>query len=71
MNEIVESLKHIWWNGASIPVRDDTNLFVELKNLITEGSKFAKDSSRVKSLGRDEYLKRKGFDGLFDISKCR
>ena len=70
-HDIVETLKQIWWNGASIPVREDKVLFMDVKNLITKGSEFVKDSSRVKSLGRDEYLKRKGFDVILDISKCR
>ena len=69
---IVENLKQIWWIGASIPVRKEDNvIFIDVKNLITKGSEFAKDSSSVKSLGKDEYLKRKGFDVILDISKCR
>ena len=71
INELIESLKNIWWNGASIPVRDDRNLFVETKNLIDKGADFAKDSKTWKSIGKEEYLKRKGFDRIFDISKCR
>ena len=71
IHEIVENLKQIWFIGASIPVRDDEVLFIDVKNLITKGSEFSKDLSRVKSLGRDEYLKRKGFDVILDISKCR
>ena len=70
-HDIVDNLKQIWWIGASIPVREDKALFMDVKNLITKGSEFVKDSSRVKSLGRDEYLKRKGFDVILDISNCR
>ena len=72
VNDLVENLKLIWWNGASIPVRDDKNLFLDVKNLVLEpGSKFVKDSSRIKKIGKEEYLKRKGFDKILDISKCR
>ena len=71
INELVENLKTIWWNGASIPVRDDRNLFVETKNLIDKGADFGKDSKTWKSIGKEEYLKRKGFDKIFDISRCR
>ena len=71
IHELIENLKEIWWNGASIPVRDDKNLFVDVKNMLTEGSQFSKDLTRAISLGKDEYLKRKGFDKILDISKCR
>ena len=71
VHEIVENLKQIWWIGASIPVREDEVLFIDVKNLITKGSELAKNSSSVKSLGRDEFLKRKGFDVILDISRCR
>ena len=70
-NEIIEDLKNIWWNGASIPVRDDTNLFVEVKKLIKESAKLSKSLSTAKKMGKDEYLKSKGYDRVFDISKCR
>ena len=69
--QIIENLKQIWWNGASIPVRDDTNLFVEVKKLIIESAKLSKSLSTAKKMGRDEFLKSKGYDRIFDISKCR
>ena len=71
ITELYQDLKLIWRNGASIPVRDDKNLFVEVKNLIDKGADFAKDSKTWKSIGKEEYLKRKGFDKIFDISRCR
>ena len=71
IHELVANLKDIWWNRASIPVRDDTNLFVDVKNLITEGSELSKNVSRARSVGKAEYLKTKGFDKILDISKCR
>ena len=70
-HQIVKDLKQIWWNRASIPVRDDLNLFVAVKNLITAGSKFSKSPTTVQKMGKDEFLKSKGFDKILDISKCR
>ena len=71
INDLVESLKHIWWTKASIPVREDRVIFVDIKNMLIEGSNFNKDQKSIKIMGKDEYLKRKGFDKILDISKCR
>ena len=69
--EITLDLKKVWWTEASIPVKEDKNIQEDVKNLIEKGSKFGKDISQVKSIGRDEFFKRKGFDKILDISKCR
>ena len=72
VNDLVESLKHIWWTKASIPVREDRHIFSDVKKVVTEAKKCAKDSSSIKTAGqREEYLKRKGFDRILDISLCR
>ena len=72
VHQIIENLKQIWWNGASIPVRDDQITFTELKKKLTiEAPKFSKSLSTAKKMGKDEFLKSKGYDRIFDISKCR
>ena len=71
VNDLVKCLIEVWWNKASIPVRDYDNIFVDVKNLIQEGSELSKSMSQFKKLGREEFLKRKGFDKIVDISKCR
>ena len=71
VHDLVECLKEIWWKKASIPVRDDLNTFVDVKNLIDKASEFSKDMSTFKKVGREEFLQRKGFDKILDISKCR
>ena len=70
-HDLVENLKQIWWNGASIPVREDKSLFLDVKKLVDKGSDFVKDSKRIREIGKEEYLKRKEFDKILDISKCR
>ena len=70
-NEIIEDLKRIWWTGASIPVRENKGIFVQVKNLIVEGAKLSKSLATAKAIGNDEYLRRNGFDRILDISKCR
>ena len=71
IHQIVANLKQIWWNGANIPVRDDLIIFTRVKNLINESPKLSKSLSSAKKLGNDEFLKRKGYDRILDISKCR
>ena len=70
-NDLAANLKDVWWNGASIPVKDDNNLYLAVKNLVKTGSEFVKDSKSFKKIGKEEYLKRKGYDKILDISKCR
>ena len=71
VNDLVKCLIQIWWNKASIPVRDYDTIFVEVKNLIKAGSELSKSMSTFKKIGREEFLQRKGFDKILDISKCR
>ena len=72
VNDLVKSLKHIWWTKASIPVREDKHIFSDIKNnIVDEAKKFVKDSRIKTAAEREEYLKRKGFDRILDISKCR
>ena len=71
VNDMVESLKHIWWSRASIPVREDKHIFSDLKKFVKEAKKCVKDSSIKTAAQKEEYLKRKGFDRILDISLCR
>ena len=71
VHDLVACLKEIWWTKASIPVREDLSIFVDVKNLIDKASEFSKDLSTFKKIGREEFFRRKGFDQILDISKCR
>ena len=71
VTNITQELKNIWWNEASIPVREDKNINRDVANLVQQGSEFIKEISQVKEIGREEFLKRKGFTKVLDISKCR
>ena len=71
VNDMVESLKHIWWSRASIPVREDKHIFSDLKKFVKEAKKCVKDSSIKTTDQIEAYLKRKGFDRILDISLCR
>ena len=71
VHDLVACLKEIWWTKASIPVREDLSIFVDVKNLIDKAAEFSKDMSTFKRLGREEFLQKKGFDKILDISKCR
>ena len=71
INDLIASLTQIWWTKASIPVREHKHIFDELKKLLKEAAEFSKDMSTFKKIGREEFLKRKGFDKILDISKCR
>ena len=73
VNDLVESLKQIWVTKASIPVRDDLHIFTAIKNIVNKAKTFGKDSTRITSKleTQEDYLKRKGFDQILDISKCR
>ena len=71
VNDLIENLTKIWWTKASIPVREHRHIFDEVKKLVKEAAEFSKDMSIFKKIGREEFLKRKGFDKILDISKCR
>ena len=71
VNDIVKTLINIWWTKASIPVREDKHIFDEIKKLLKLATDFSKDTKTIKSIGKEEYLKRKGFDKILDVSKCR
>ena len=71
VNDLIESLTQIWWTKASIPVREHRHIFDEVKKLLKEAAEFSKDMLTFKKVGREEFLKSKGFDKILDISKCR
>ena len=69
--DMTQELKNIWWNEASIPVKEDKNIHTDIGNVILKGSDFIKEIPQVKQIGSEEFLKRKGFTRILDISKCR
>ena len=71
VNDIVRDLKFVWWDRASIPVRDDRNIYQDIMNILVDASKFVKDISTIRQKGPNEYLKKNGFFKVLDISKCR
>ena len=71
IKEMAIDLKAIWWTEASIPVKDDGHIREDIRKLVEAGAKLSKDTSQAKKLGNEEFLKRKGFSTILDISKCR